>query len=166
MSQNRSARAYAEALFSAAQKWGQEEELGKNLESLKNRFEDDAELQKLFRNKLITPQEKEKALKALIPHLLDRKKEEFFIALAPEYQRLLDQAKNLELVEITVAAALTPALESELEKRLSGFMKKKVRLEVKIDPKILGGLVIRWGDRVVDASVKKKLELVGAHLKA
>ena len=46
MSQNRTARVYAEALFSAAQKWGQEEELGKNLESLKARFEEEAKLQK------------------------------------------------------------------------------------------------------------------------
>jgi F-type H+-transporting ATPase subunit delta len=166
VSQKRLARAYAEALFSAAQKRGQEEELGNNLEFLKKRFEEDAKLQKIIRNQRISPQEKEKALKELIPRLLSRKKEEFFTALAPEYRRLLDQAKNLELVEITVAAPLSPSLESELVKRLSDIMGKTVRLEVKIDPKILGGLIINWGDRVVDASLKKKLELVGAHLRA
>ena len=165
MSQKRTARVYAEALFSVAQKWGQEEELGKNLESLKARFEEEAKLQKILRHRLASPQEKEKVLKELLPHLLSRGKEEFFISLAPEFQRLLDQAKNLELIEITVAAPLSSSLETELEKRLSGFMGKNVRLRVRIDPKILGGLILRWGDRVVDASVKKKLELVGARLR-
>ena len=64
-----------------------------------------------------------------------------------------------------MAAPLSSSLETELEKRLSGFMGKNVRLRVRIDPKILGGLILRWGDRVVDASVKKKLELVGARLR-
>lgn len=165
MSQDRIARVYAEALFSEARKRGQEEELGEKLLSLKRRMEEDAELRKVLQHRLTSPQEKEKALKALLPQLLSREREEMIISIAPEYQRLLDKARDVEPVEVTVASAITPVLESELEKRLTQLLGKKVRLEMRIDPGILGGLVLRWGDRVVDASVKKKLELIGDHLK-
>jgi F-type H+-transporting ATPase subunit delta len=161
----RVARHYAEALFYAAQKWGQEEELGEKLASLKEIFEEDAELQKILSHPLISPQEKEQALKALLPRILSRKKEDMITSIAPEYQRLLDQSKDIEAVGVTVAAPLSPAMESELESRLVRFVGKKVRMEIKIEPKILGGLVLRWGDRVIDASVKKKLELIGARLR-
>jgi F-type H+-transporting ATPase subunit delta len=161
----RVARHYAEALFYAAQKWGQEEELGEKLASLKQIFEEDAELQKILSHPLISPQEKEQALKALLPRILSRKKEDMITSIAPEYQRLLDQSKNIEAVDVTVAAPLSPAMESELESRLVRFVGKKVRMEIKIEPEILGGFVLRWGDRVIDASVKKKLELLGARLR-
>lgn len=165
MNDKRVARHYAEALFYAAQKWGQEEELGEKLASLKEIFEEDAELQKILSHPLISPQEKEQALKALLPRILSRKKEDMITSIAPEYQRLLDQSKDIEAVGVTVAAPLSPAMESELESRLVRFVGKKVRMEIKIEPKILGGLVLRWGDRVIDASVKKKLELIGARLR-
>ncbi len=165
MSHKRVARVYAEALFSAAQKQGQEEELGQKLASLKERFEEDAELQRILQQQFVSPQEREEALKALLPRLLNREKDELLMVVVSEYKRLLDKAKNMELMEVTVAAPLSPALESELEIKLSDFIGKKIRLQTRVDPKILGGLVLRWGDQVLDASVKKKLEQIGTHLK-
>ncbi len=165
MSEDRVARVYAEALFSEARKMGQAEELGKKLLSLKERMEEDAELQKVLKHELIPPQEKEKALQALLPRLLSRDKEELITAIVPEYQRLLDQEKDVEPVEVTLASAINPDLESELKERLAQVVGKGVRLEMRVDPGILGGMVLRWEDRVIDASVKKKLELIGDHLK-
>ncbi len=165
MIQDRVARVYAEALFSEARKLGQAEELGEKLLSLKRRMDEDAEIQKILQHELISPQEKEKALKDLLPRLLTRGSEEMIVAIVPEYQRLLDEEKDVEPVEVTLASAITPALETELKQRLAQVVGKEVRLEQKIDPAILGGMVLRWGDRVIDASTKKKLELIGDHLK-
>ena len=165
MKRKRVARYYAEALFYAAQKWGQEEEIGESLASTKNILEEYTELQKILANRLISPEEREQALKALLPRVLSKEKEEVITAIAPEYQRLLDEAKGMEAVEVKVAAPLSSAQELELKERLSRLIGKKVRLEVTMEPEILGGLVLRWGGRVVDASIKKKLELLGAHLK-
>jgi len=165
VSQNRAARAYAEALFSAARKMGQADELGETLLSLKKRMEEDAEIRKILQHDLIPLQEKERALQDLLPRLLSRERDETFISIAPEYQRLLDQEKDVEPVELTVASPISPDLESELEEKLSGIVGKKVRLEVKIEPQLLGGMVLRWKERVIDASVRKKLERIGDHLK-
>lgn len=165
MSQDKRARIYAEALFAEARKMGQAEELGERLLSLRDRMEEDAELRRILQEELISPQEKEKALKDLLPRLLSREKEEMIVSLAPEYQHLLDRERDLEPVEVTLASAIPPDLESELRKRLAGVVGKEVRLVKRIDPAILGGMVLRWEDRVIDASVRRKLELIGDHLK-
>jgi F-type H+-transporting ATPase subunit delta len=161
----RLARHYAEALYAAAQKWGQEVELGEKLACLNQVLAEDAEFQKILSNPLLSPEEKETALKALLPRFLSRKNVELFPAIAAEYRRLLDEARGIERVEVTVAVPLSADLESRLEERLVRLVGKKVRLEVKIEPQILGGLIVRWGDRVIDASVRKKLELIGSRLK-
>ncbi|NLZ28352.1 MAG: ATP synthase F1 subunit delta [Firmicutes bacterium] len=166
MSYKKIARSYAEALFSVAQKWGQEEDMGEKLASLQKRLEEDDELRQILHDRLVTPEEKEKALKALLPQLLARKSEDNIISIAREYQLLLDKARNMELMEVAVAAPLSPSMVSELENRLGSYIGKKIRLKIHVDPKILGGLVLRRGDQVVDASVKKKLEIIGAHLKS
>ena len=166
MERKRIARYYAEALFYTAQKRGEAEEMGEIFASLKSVLADYAELQKVLSNPLISSEEKGGALKTLLPKILGREKEEVFTAIASEYQNFLDKARDIEAVEVTVAAPLSPALEMELEKRLTRLAGKQVRLEIKLEPKILAGLILCWGDRVIDASVRKKLELLGAHLKA
>lgn len=144
---------------------GQAEELGENLLSLKRRIEEDAEIRKILQHELIPPEEKERALKDLFPRLLERERNEIILSIVPEYQRLLDDEKDVKPVEVTLASGITPLLETELEQRLVQVVGKKVRLEIKIDPEILGGMVLRWEDRVIDASAKRKLELIGDHLK-
>lgn len=165
MKSKRFARHFAEAFFYAVQKLGQEEGMGQIFALLKEMFEEDAEFYRILSHPLMPSHEKEQAIKEMLPRLLSRKKEELFTSIAQEYQRLLDQAKDIEEVEVTVAFPLSSALKSELEKRLIRLVGKRVRMEIRIDPDILGGLVFRWGDRVVDASVKKKLEFFGSYLK-
>ncbi len=165
MSQDKIARVYAEALFSEARKAGRAEELGEELLSLKKRMEEDAEIRKILQHELVSPREKEKALKDLLPRLLSRENQETIASIVPEYERLLDREKDVEPVEVTLASSITPALESELKQRLAGVVGKKVRLVMKIDPGILGGMVLRWEDRVIDASARRKLKLIGDHLK-
>ena len=158
-------RHFAEAFFYAVKKLGHEEWMGEKLLCLKEMIEEYAEFQRILSHPLMPFHEKEQAIRDLLPSFLSRKKEDLFISIAQEYQRLLNQAKDIESVEVTVAVPLSPALESEVRKRLIRLIGKEVRMEVKIDPDILGGLVFCYGDRVVDASVKKKLELFGSYLK-
>lgn len=165
MSEDRVARIYAEALFNEARKIGQAEELGEKLLSLRERMEQDAALQRALQQELISIEEKERVLKTFLPRLLEREKDETLAAVIPAYQRLLDQEKDVKPVEVTLASAITADLETELKQRLARVLGKRVRLETRIDPAILGGMVLRWEDRVIDASVKKKLELIGDHLK-
>ena len=71
----------------------------------------------------------------------------------------------MEPVELTLAAPISPDLQRELEERLAAIVGKKVRLEVNIDPQLLGGMVVRWKGRLIDASVRRKLVRIGDHLR-
>ncbi|MEP7105668.1 MAG: F0F1 ATP synthase subunit delta, partial [Chloroflexota bacterium] len=58
----------------------------------------------------------------------------------------------------TTAVALSDADRRRVGRELSERLGKEVRLEVKVDPAILGGLVLQFGDRVIDASVAARLQ--------
>jgi len=85
--------------------------------------------------------------------------------LLVEYQRFLDRARGIKRAEMTVALPLSEGLKRELDTRLAFLAGQDIRLEIRVAPSILGGFVLRLGDRVIDASLKKRLELLGRRLK-
>ncbi len=61
-------------------------------------------------------------------------------------------------VEVVSAVALTPSLQEALRTKIESSLQKTVELTLTVDPEILGGLRLRMGDRVADASVRHRLE--------
>jgi F-type H+-transporting ATPase subunit delta len=75
-----------------------------------------------------------------------------------------------EMKGIVAAQAITPVkldekLTSEILTYLTDETKRKVELTEKIDPSIIGGFILRWGDKQVDASVSRKLRLLRMNFK-
>jgi len=77
--------------------------------------------------------------------------------IADEYQRLLDSYRGIERAEVTTAIPLDAEDRQKLEKRLGAVVGKKVILEPKVDPSVLGGIVARIGDKLLDGSTHSKL---------
>lgn len=75
-----------------------------------------------------------------------------------EFDRLVDAAEGRVRAKATTAVDLSDAERSSLERELSDRFGGKVRLETEVDPDILGGLVVRVGDHLVDASVRTRLQ--------
>jgi len=80
------------------------------------------------------------------------------VPVASEALRLLDQACGTQVV---VAVPLSNGSRSEIERRLMKLTGQKIRLEIKRVPSLVGGLVLRLGNRTVDASIKRKLQSWG-----
>jgi F-type H+-transporting ATPase subunit delta len=78
--------------------------------------------------------------------------------IVEEYGRLADEASGRVRVTATTAVPLTREDMDRLVDDLSRRLGKEVRLEVRVDPAILGGLVLQIGDRVLDASVAARLQ--------
>ena len=77
-----------------------------------------------------------------------------------EYQRLLDNHRGIEgteTAEITTAIALDDDYILDIGKRLTAMTGKPVVVETKIDPDLVGGIVIKIGDKVIDGSIRSKL---------
>jgi len=86
--------------------------------------------------------------------------------IAVEYQHLVDNYHGIEHAEVTTAIPLEDAEREKLEKALSSALGKKLILETKVDPTIIGGLVARINGKLLEGSTRGKLlslkkELVG-----
>jgi F-type H+-transporting ATPase subunit delta len=78
--------------------------------------------------------------------------------LAAEFRRLDNARQGITVATAISAAALTPDEIRGLTERLEGLTGGRVELEVQVDPSLLGGLVVRVGDRMIDGSVRGRLE--------
>ena len=75
-----------------------------------------------------------------------------------EFQRLSDEAAGRVRATATTAVELTSADRDHITRELSRRLGKDVRLSVNVDPRILGGLRLQFGDHVIDASIATRLE--------
>jgi F-type H+-transporting ATPase subunit delta len=79
-------------------------------------------------------------------------------AVAWQFERMADAEAGIEHAEITTAIDLSPDQVRGIEERLSQASGKQVRASATVDPSILGGVVVRVGDRLVDGSVRTRLK--------
>lgn len=92
--------------------------------------------------------------------ILDRHREFYLKGMVGAYIDLANETRNIAEVEVTSALELPAEQKDILMEALAKMIGKEVRVEYLADPEILGGLVVRLGDRVLDASVKRQLERV------
>jgi len=84
--------------------------------------------------------------------------------VAAAYRDLLDQRAGRVRVRVTSAVPLTPDQQARLAETLSARLGKTPVLATAVDPGLLGGLVVRVGDRVFDTSVRTRLETLRTKL--
>jgi len=85
--------------------------------------------------------------------------------IADEYQQLLDKHRGIEHAEITTAIPLDDKDRQRLAKRLSAMVDKEVVLESGVDASLVGGIVVRIGDRLLDGSTYSKLQTLKREIK-
>ena len=79
-------------------------------------------------------------------------------AIRDDFRSMLDSQRGIARAEIATATPVDDALRSEIVTRLSALVKQEIRATFREDPEILGGMVARVGDRLVDGSVRSKLQ--------
>lgn len=77
--------------------------------------------------------------------------------LALEYQRLLNAHRGIERAEVVAAVPLSDKQKERIVQQLSSLSGKKVVIEARVDPALIGGLVARIGDTLVDGSLRSQL---------
>ena len=78
--------------------------------------------------------------------------------VSEEFERLRDQAEGRVEALVTSAVEMDPGQRQRLLEALASRLHREVRLETRVDPGILGGLVVQLGDRIIDASVRTRLQ--------
>lgn len=173
---SRSAKRYARAVFELAQQDGSFAEWAGRLERIRETFAD-PEVAAVLGNPTI-PSERRQALVASAPHLFDQQGANLArllveagrvgdaAAVEEEFEQMADAAAGRVRATVTTAIQLDPADRDRIAGELSKRLGKNVRLSVIVDPRVLGGMRLQYGDRVVDATVATRLQQLRRRLAA
>jgi F-type H+-transporting ATPase subunit delta len=77
--------------------------------------------------------------------------------IASEFEKQYNELKGIQKVSVTSAMPLAPALRDTLGRQLAAETGKTIQLEERVDPSLIGGFVLRVGDKQIDSSVKNSL---------
>ena len=94
----------------------------------------------------------------LISLLVSRDSAGSISSIVTEYGRLLDEQNGLERAHVRSAVELDESSKKSLVDQISNIVGKKIELTAEVDPTIVGGLVARVGDKIIDGSIKTKLQ--------
>ena len=106
------------------------------------------------------------SVERLIDLLVARGRVELLPRVASEYARLLSRHRGIVSAVVTSAVPLTPPETAAILAKVERMAGSTVELETRVDPAIIGGLTIQVGDRLLDVSVRGRLERLRAQLHA
>jgi F-type H+-transporting ATPase subunit delta len=87
-----------------------------------------------------------------------------FATIAHEFDRLADEDAGLVVAQVISASPLDPGREDRLRRALSQRTGSEVRVEVTLDPDLIGGAIAKVGDLVIDGSIRTQLSQLRANL--
>ena len=90
--------------------------------------------------------------------LIKRKRFELLPYVSAEFERIADEETKVARAHVRVAHPLGEHAQAELEKKLAKYLGRTVVLDVKVDAALIGGIVVKVGDKVLDASASRGLE--------
>ncbi len=96
--------------------------------------------------------------------LVDKRREAALPAIIKEYKVLANKARNIAEAEVTTAMPLSEGEKTALAAKLGAVTGKTVVLNTKVDDRIVGGVVVKIGDKLIDGSVARQLEALRAAL--
>jgi ATP synthase F1 delta subunit len=100
----------------------------------------------------------DKLMRNLLRLLVDKSRESELEGVYRAFVELVEKAQGLVHVEVVSAVPLPAPVSEALKKKIESSLEKTVELTLTVDREILGGLRLRVGDRVADASVRYRLE--------
>ena len=171
MKSTAAARRYARALFQLAQEEQQTTQIRDQLDTLDALFEASPELKEALLTPLYPVGERRQVLRRVseaedfsgvmrnfYSYLIDQRRLVDFPGIREEYTRLVDEAAGLITADVISATSLDEAREDRLRRALSERTGFEVRLEVDVDPSLIGGAIAKVGDLVFDGSIRAQLD--------
>ena len=169
---------YAQALFDLAKSGGRLAVVEADLKSFKAMRRESADLRRLLASPAFSAEDKSKALTAIagaaefddisrkfLGFMAQNRRAAAIGAAITAFEALSAAERGVASAEVTTAVKLTPAQETGLKAALRLALGKDPEIETHVDPSILGGLKVRVGSRLYDASLRSKLDSLRFALK-
>lgn len=172
------ARKYAVAMFEVAQEDNKLIEYGTQLEEIRQLFAAQPVLKAYMSNPQIQPTQKkellnkvfgsdiEKSVHNFIFLLIDKRRIALIEEIVGEYQALSNEVRNIAVAHVTTASAINKKQQDALTAKLEAVTGKHIQLKLHIDKSIIGGVVVKIGDKLIDGSVTSQIKSLEKQLMA
>jgi F-type H+-transporting ATPase subunit delta len=169
------AQVYGRSLFEVAREHGKLDELREQLAQFADALDEHRQLAVFFFSPYFSTREKqdglgralegaEELLVNFLSLLIENHRMPVIFRVRHEYERLWDEENRTLPVEITSAIELDKATTENLGRTIGERAARKVTLAARVDPDILGGIVVRVGNSILDASIRNRLEQLRRHV--
>ncbi len=178
MSHSKIAKRYAKALLSIGQEDGNYVEYGRNLQEFTDFCSSHDEFFRVISNQIFSVEDRRRitedilAKSALLPMvnnflllLLDKNRIGAVEEITVHYSRLTDEISNITRAEVITPRPLKDDALDRLVNALKGLTSKDVKVDITEDQSVMGGLVVKIGDLVLDGSIRTQLEGLRESLK-
>jgi F-type H+-transporting ATPase subunit delta len=169
---------YASALFDLAKEQGKISAIEQELGQIQSMMDQSPDMVRLIRSPVFSADDQGKALTAVMAKagisgltsnffkLLAKNRRLFAAAdMIKNFRTLSAREQGLVEAEVTSAHALTPEQTTQLSDTLKATAGKNIRIHAKVDSSILGGLIVKIGSRMIDSSLRTKLNSLKTTMK-
>ena len=176
MNLNKAAKRYAKSLFSLSDEQGAIEHMENDVRQLQNAIAGSHELELLLKSPVIKADTKEKILVRIfdknisdlslefVKILVRKGREAMLPAIIEEVLSLVRNMRNVRLAEVKTAVPMDDALRERVSKALKHLHDGDVELQETVDPSLLGGFQLLMDNRMIDASIKREIDLLRRHI--
>ena len=162
-------RRYSKAIFEIAEEKNQVKEIYEMLNSAMVLYRTDKEFKNFILNPLIDNEQKKSVLNKIfgkdnsenlniLLYILDKGRINCIKYIVAEYLKIYYRKNRILDVRATFTKELTEEQKKKLIDKLSQKTGKEINLEIKIDKDILGGGIIKIGDKIIDGSIRRELD--------
>ncbi len=165
-------RRYAKALFYGALEVQSLEQVKQDIQLAALTYTNSRELKAFLKNPAIHNNLKKSSLKAIFENriseitlnfliiLANRKREPFLAEIAYEFVEYYKESKNIKTAHISSATELRDDLRKALQEHLSQQFHAQIELEERVDERLIGGIIVKIGDREVDLSLSRQIRML------
>jgi F-type H+-transporting ATPase subunit delta len=176
MSSTRAAIRYAKAFLEIAQSKNVTTEVSADMALIASTIKGNEELNTFIQNPLVKTDAKKNVItevfasanavtKSFFQLLLENKRFEILDVIAVEYNKLFDIENGVEVAKVTTAFPMDAALEAKVSAKIASISSsKKITIENTVDPSIIGGFILRIGDKQYNASIADRLQVLKREL--
>jgi F-type H+-transporting ATPase subunit delta len=163
------ARSYAEALFELGQRHNAHDEFAQGLNTITSLLDSDPSIRAFLETPKIGVEVKQRALRDALAEqvsplfmnfvlvVLRKRRQRTLRSIAAAYRDLLDEKLGRLHVHVALAHEPDEAAEQAIISELSRITGRTVIPHIEVNPALLGGIVVRYGDRVMDGSLRRRL---------
>jgi F-type H+-transporting ATPase subunit delta len=169
---------YAAALFDLAREERAIDAVAADLDGFDALVRESQDLQRLIRSPVFTAEEQERAISAVLEkagigglagnfiRFVASNRRLFALPdMIAAYRALVAKHKGIVRAQVTVAEQPSERIVSDIKSALRDVAKAEVDVDIRIDPGLIGGLVVKMGSRMVDASLRTKLNAIKLAMK-